>query len=222
MSSHHWFTADRERQSEGETHIHNIGALVYKCHIDTSVSVLGVWSRLSCGWLVFVFQQASSWVNKNETIYGNKPRQHTCSTNMQILKSPECDLIQISSIRYHSTMWWASKWLLGCLRELRDWMNELKLSPVLPLGPQVISWSNVTFAESETCVCVCCCFKTQWGTPEVTWGLLWGQSSLPFINGWGHSHYTVIYLLSAMKSMCKHHRDMVVIKTVGSNYRYPM
>lgn len=32
-------------------------------------------------------------------------------------------------------------------------MNELKLSPALPPGMQVISWSSVTFIESAMSVC---------------------------------------------------------------------
>lgn len=49
--------------------------------------------------------------------------------------------------------------LRSCSRELREQMNELKLSPVLLMGPQVTTWCNVAFIESirPLCECVCHC-----------------------------------------------------------------
>ena len=145
---------------------------------------------------------------------------------MQISNSPEFDLIQISSIQNRTTQFGAppaidkyealfrgTSWLL----QGTEGRNELRLSQTLPLGPRVISRSNVTFVESVMCacerlrvcvivafVCVCArCFYKQRDKAEVTWGLLWGLSSLPFINAGGHSSHTLGHLLPAMNSKNK-------------------
>lgn len=76
-------------------------------------------------------------------------------------------LVQFNAIRLNSkhclpsTSTWRA--LHRYFREPGEWMNEFKLSPTLPLGTQVISWSNVTFVESvmsvceRLCVVVCNC-----------------------------------------------------------------
>lgn len=99
---------------------HTIGANVYKCHIDMSISSLGVWCCL--------FQPASSWVNKMKRLMGNTHTQVQARfTYMHRFDSAECDLIQISLIpqtQYHMTTRWASEWLHSCFGKLRDWIKN--------------------------------------------------------------------------------------------------
>lgn len=222
----HWFTADREIEWERNTHTQ------YRCScLQQSYWYVCLFSECLA---LFVLRPTQIGLSacifmgeRNEKIYWEKHmHMRKCSTNIQMLNSPEFDLIWFKLLRFSairlnskhclpSTTTWRA--VHCCFRELGEWMNELKLSPTLPLGPQVISWSNVTFVESvmcvceRLCVCVCvqlwfcaCCFYKPQDKTEVTWGLLWGLSSLPFINAGGHSHCTVGHLLCAMNSKHKH------------------
>lgn len=142
---------------------------------DTSVSFLAVRSHLSHGQLRFVFQQVLSWMKKKKRFLEH-PQVHTCSINMQIFPFLWFKLVQYCRLCDR---------LQNCFSCFRDWVNELRMSPTLPLGPQVIIWSNATFVF-ELSVCY---FHKQWDITVVIWSLLGGVSPLPFINGWGHFHY---------------------------------
>lgn len=73
--------------------------------------------------------------------------------------SSNSNSIRLDSRQSQSTtgVWRVAEALHSCFRELREWLNELKLSLLLPLGPKAISWSNVAFAEFEMSMCVCKC-----------------------------------------------------------------
>lgn len=84
----HWFTADREKQWDRNTHTHNIGTVVYNSHIDTAVPFLGVWLCLSCSCHKFFFQNASSRVKRF-----TRTNTCICAHAAQRFNSPEFDLI---------------------------------------------------------------------------------------------------------------------------------
>lgn len=137
----HWFTADRD--IGWETHTNNTGAPVYNNHIDMSVSFLAVWLCVSYSWIWLVLQPECSCLKCVKSTFMSAPAlKHPNRTYLVYIqyKLQQQPVIPLCSFR-----------------ESRGWMNELKLSPMFPLGPQAYSWSKITFIESATCECGSAC-----------------------------------------------------------------